>query len=297
MPATKAQIKRRRQRAVSTGVTNLKSDFAYICKKQPDRIGIVAEGDSWFAYPYKWVLLGADINIVHHLSKQISGTDKVNLLRLASNGDEAVNMTSGKQFAMLYKILKKNQDAIDILLFSGGGNDIVGKTNLPPLLNQYQEGFTYKDCINTTRFEQKLDSVILAYRRLLDLCEDTIPNAKIVTHTYDIARPWNRGAEFFWGTIKTRPWIYPYLIDKGIPKKLHLPIVEYMLNSFSKRITKLAKEKSTKKRLIVVDTQGTLKPGSKLDWLNEIHPTSRGFNKVYKKIYKAMKCIVPELPN
>ena len=86
--------------------------------------------------------------IVHHLSKQISGIDKINLLRLASNGDEVINMTSGKQFATLYKILKKNNKTIDLLLFSGGGNDIVGKNNLPPLLNQYQKGFTYKDCIN-----------------------------------------------------------------------------------------------------------------------------------------------------
>ena len=46
-----------------------------------------------------------------------------------------------------------------------------------------------------------------------------------------------------------------------------------------------------------VNTQGTLKPGSKLDWLNEIHPTSGGFHKVYKKIYKAMKGIVLELPS
>ena len=138
---------------------------------------------------------------------------------------------------------------------------------------------------------------MLAYRRLLDLCEDTAPNAKIVTHTYDIAKPSNQGEEFFWGTIKPNPWIYSYLIDKGIPKKLHLPIVKYMLNSFSKRITKLSKEKETKKRLIVVNTKGTLRPTSKLDWLNEIHPTSRGLKKVYKKIYKEMRGIVPELPS
>lgn len=296
MPASKTQVQKRRKRALSTGVTSLFSDFTYLCKTKPNRIGIVSEGDSWFAYPQKWIFFGGDINIIHHLENQITATDTVNLLRLAANGDEAVQMTSGPQFAKLYKVLKRNKDHVDLLLFSGGGNDIVGKRNMPPLLNQYQQGFDHLDCINLERFEQKLESIVLAYRRVINLCEDIVPNAKIVTHTYDIAKPRNQGAEFFWGTIKTRPWIYPYLVDKNIPPKLHLAIVDFMLTSFKNKLIKLSQEQSTGGRLIVVDTQGTLKPMSKLDWLNEIHPTSKGFNKVYKKIYKKMKEVLPNLP-
>ena len=195
-------IQKRRRIALKKGVTIIPSDFSYLCKKKPERIGIVAEGDSWFAYPRKWILFGADINILHHLEDQISGSKAVNLLRLSSSGDEALDMTSGKQFKKLYKILKKNNNHIDFLMFSAGGNDIVGKNDMLPLLNQYQEGFSELDCVHQERFSQKLDSIILSYRRLIALCEDIVPSAKIITHTYDIAKPWNQGAEFFWGLIK-----------------------------------------------------------------------------------------------
>jgi len=289
-------IQRRRRIALSQGVTSLSTDFAFMCKRKPERIGIVAEGDSWFAYPRKWIAFGADINIVHHLEDKVSGTNTVNLLRLASNGDEAVDMTSGKQFKKLYKILKKNKESVDILMFSGGGNDIVGKNDMLPLLNEYQDGFDYPDCINRSRFEQKLDSIILAYRRLVALCEDVVPEAKIISHTYDIAKPWNQGGEFFWGLIKTKPWVYPYMVRRNIPRNMHLPVIEHMLKEFSSRLVQLSNEQSISERLIVVDTQGTLRPGSTQDWLNEIHPTSSGFEKIYTKIYHEMRVLEPDLP-
>lgn len=297
MPAKESAFQKRRRIALKKGVTSSAYDFAYLCKKEPGRIGIVAEGDSWFAYPRKWIAVGADINIVHHLENKVANTDTTNLLRLASNGDEAIDMTSGKQFKKLYKILKKNKDHIDILMFSGGGNDIVGKNDMLPLLNEYEDGNGFMDCVNIPRLEEKLDAIVLAYRRLIALCEDIVPNAKVVSHTYDIAKPWNQGGEFFWGLIKTQPWVYPYMVRRGIPKKLHLPVIDYMLTTFGERLISLAAEPSIKGRFVVVNTQGTLKPGSTKDWLNEIHPTAKGFEKVFSKIYDEMRQVSPNLPS
>lgn len=297
MPPRESPIQRRRRQALNNGVTTYTSDFSYICKNRPNRIGIIAEGDSWFAYPRKWILFGADINVIHHLEEQISGTNSVNLLRLASNGDEAVDMTSGKQFKKLYKILKKNKQYIRILMFSGGGNDIVGKNDMLPLLNEYEDGFSYLDCINLPRLEQKIAAILLAYKRLIALCEDIVPDAKIVSHTYDIVKPWDQGAEFFFGLIKTKPWVYPYLMRRGIPEELHFPIIEYILTKFGEALVALASDPAVGNRLVVVKTQGTLRPGSKQDWLNEIHPTPAGFKKIYTKIYQEMRRIEPSLPS
>lgn len=296
-PQAKTPLQKRRALAVKRGVTSNHYDFSHICRQKPDRIGIVAEGDSWFAYPRKWMELGADINIVHHLQSRVSGTGKVNLLRLASNGDEAVDMTSGKQFKFLYKTLKRNARHIRLLLFSGGGNDIIGKDSMPPLLKKFQPGFSFEQCIEMDRFEEKMASIILSYRRLVHLCEDVIPDAHIITHTYDITQPWDQGAEFFWGIIKTKPWIYPYLKDREIPVEHHLPIMKFMLGEFSKRLISMASEPSLGGRLVVVKTQGTLTPGSKSDWLNEIHPTEKGFKKIFEKIYARMKDLEPDLPS
>jgi len=281
---------------VNSGVTSYALDFAHICNKKPHRIGIITEGDSWFAYPRKWIAIGADINIIHHLEDEVANTDTVNLLRLASNGDEAVDMLSGKQFKSLYKVLKKNSNYINLILFSGGGNDIVGKNDMLPLLNDYRDNMDYKDCINLTRFERKLDEIELAYRKLVGLCADIVPQAKIITHTYDIAKPRDQGSEFFWGLIKTRPWVYPYMLRRGIPGKHHLHIMKYMLVELGKRLKKLSRERTVRNRLVVVETQGTLRPGSRNDWLNEIHPSEDGFKKIYRKIYREMKSTEPNLP-
>jgi len=50
----------------------------------------VSEGDSWFAYPRKYILAGPNNNIIDHIVSAIKGKDKANLIRLASSGDEAV---------------------------------------------------------------------------------------------------------------------------------------------------------------------------------------------------------------
>lgn len=289
-------LQRRRRLAILKGVTSSATDFAHMCRRKPDRVGVIAEGDSWFAYPRKWIAFGADINVVHHVADKLEGTDTANLLRLASNGDEAVNMTSGKQFKKLYKILKRNSEAVDILLFSGGGNDIVGKDDLLPLLNEYSAGMTHLECIHQERFARKLDSIVLAYQRLIDLVIDVAPHVTVVTHIYDIAKPWDQGADFFWGLIKTDPWVFPYMERRHIPRKLHLPVMEHMLVSFGQRITELSDAPASEGRLRVVNTQGTLKPGSKVDWLNEIHPSESGFKKITKLIYADLKAIEPSLP-
>ena len=294
--AKETPLQRRRRLAIARGSTFSVTDFRAMCRKKPRRIGIIAEGDSWFAYPRKWIAFGADINVLHHIADKVERTDRVNLLRLASNGDEAVNMTSGKQMKKLYRVLKKNRESVRFLLFSAGGNDIVGKNDMLPLLNEYQPGMSAVDCVNQERFERKLDAIILAYHRLIDMCQDIVPEAKIISHTYDIPQPEDKGAEFFWGLIKTKPWVFPYLRRRSIPEELDLPIIQFILGSFGERLKSLSQEPAVKDHFIMVDTQGTLRPGHNTDWLNEIHPTRSGFKRITKKIYQAMREVEPGLP-
>ena len=77
MPPRETPAQRRRRIAVRRGIVFLPSDFSHICRKRPHRIGVVAEGDSWFSYPRKWIVLGADINTIHHLEEKVENTDSV----------------------------------------------------------------------------------------------------------------------------------------------------------------------------------------------------------------------------
>ena len=94
---------------LDNGVTNRPKSFSWLCKNAPHRVGIVAEGDSWFSYPRKYLLIGPNSNLVDHIVTAVRGKDKVNLLRMASSGDEATGMISDSQKHALAKIFRKNR--------------------------------------------------------------------------------------------------------------------------------------------------------------------------------------------
>ncbi|MGD8643473.1 MAG: hypothetical protein PVI15_04235 [Chromatiales bacterium] len=297
MPQNPQQQRRRRRQALlkARGVTNDPSEFAWLCRNT-NRIGIVAEGDSWFSYPKKWLLSGPNANILDHISSVLVGRDKVNLLRLESNGDEAVEMIAGDQKHTLAEVLKKNGPQVRLLLFSGGGNDVVGKWDMERLLKTHEPGFTAADCIHQDRLKRKLKRIGLAYEELLELRDEYAPDTLIITHTYDLLQPSDRGASFLWGAIRTKPWIHPYLVDKGIPESLHLDIVTALLEPLRDALTVIANRPRYRRNFFVVDTQGTLRPGNRRDWLNEIHPTPAGFKKITRRIWDQARALEPGLP-
>jgi hypothetical protein len=126
------QTRRQRLRRVSS--VRSRADFAYQ-NRHFQRPNLVAEGDSWFDYPKKWTQRG---NIIDHIQSWTRG--KANLLRLESNGDEATQMLSNEQRHKLTEVLhdaatKSTLRPIDALLFSAGGNDLVGDWDLPRFLH------------------------------------------------------------------------------------------------------------------------------------------------------------------
>ncbi|MFK7731263.1 MAG: hypothetical protein AB8B48_06540 [Pseudomonadales bacterium] len=285
----------RQQRSLRSGVTSSVRDYHYMCRHAPQRLGIIAEGDSWFSYPRSYLLAGPNINLLHHLRSVVSRSDAVNLLCLSRNGDEAAEMLAGRQKYRLAKVLEHNQAHIDIIFFSGGGNDLVGRYDMDRLLRDYKAGFTAVDCIEHAALERKLQRIELAFSELMELRNAYAPNAHVVTHTYDIVKPSAVGAELL-KFYKVGPWIYPYLLQRGIPEYLHLPISRIMLEALASRLHALAESDLARKKFLVVDTQGTLRPGHGSDWLNEIHPSSSGSKRLFKVIYQQMRSRFPQLP-
>lgn len=293
MPPRESAVDRRRRLALRKGVAYFAEDFRYMCEKRPERAGIIAEGDSWFSYPPRFFFNYEKSNIFHHIESRIAHSDKVNLLRMSSSGDTTDDMLRGKQAEILAGVLCDNRDHIKLILFSGGGNDIAGKENMPALLNMYQPGFAPRDCINLAAFEAKIARIADNYRELIRLRDANAPQAEIITHSYDIAVPVNRGAKLFLGLINIDPWIYPYLREKRIPAALHTGIVRVMLTYFRDMLREL---EAQTEGFTVVDTQGTLTEGKRSDWLNEIHPSNSGFKKIADRIYATMRRKAPLLP-
>ena len=286
--------KRRRLRAKAVGITNSTDAFNWLARTESSRINVVVEGDSWFAYPREWLFFGGNSNLVQSIFEPLAKRRVMNALCLASNGDTAKAMMSGKQQSKMRKLLRRYGKKIDLFLFSAGGNDVVGPDDLAPLLNQYQDGFDANQCINQLAFTKKLDDIEKHYKTLLKLRDSHAPNMKIICHTYDYLVPSDKGAEFLWGVEVSGPWILPSLQDKDIPEHLHTAIIEILLDTFRSRLLKL--EKTIDNNFIVADTLGTLRPGHGSDWLNEIHPTTSGFNRLARVIYEKIHEQFPQLP-
>ena len=255
--------------------------FRRLIRNFPERPIIISEGDSWFAYPPKNLILGSHSNVIDHIQRK----RKFNFLRLESNGDEVVSMISGQQGKRLAKLLKRYP--VNIVLFSGGGNDIVGEYDMDLFLRCKIPDMDWESCIHKPRFFRKLIQIENAYRLLIDMRDEYSPDPKpvIITHTYDYPLPSFHGAEFLGGIIKTKSWMKPYMELKGITDpEDQKRIARYFLSEFAKVLKLVARDNPGK--LIVVDTCNTLAPG---EWLNEIHASEDGYKKIADKIYRVME--------
>lgn len=258
-------------------------EFDALIQVHPAAIKVLAEGDSWFAFPRKFFLFGKNSNIVHCLG------DKPDIVIYSSsdNGDEAVAMMSGEQKLSLMKRISHSN--YDVIIFSGGGNDLVGRYDFGFYLNP-MTGNDWRTCIDDGRLNRKLNQISSCYEELIERSMEFSDkkNIKIITHTYDYAIPSKEGFELFDIFPMSESWMYPYLkqlkIDNPEDQK---NIVKYMLTKFQETLLPLQEKYAG--TFYVVKTQGTLKADQ---WRNEIHPTPDGFKIISEMIYKKIKKVM-----
>lgn len=270
------------------------SEFNKMRKCFPERVNIVSEGDSWFAYPPKWLVAGPPSNLIDHISKWTAG--KANFYTMASNGDEAVDMVSGKQKHDLVKVLRwheegKDRYPVDLLLFSGGGNDVVGKNDYERFLRPFKPGYTKPtQCVNLSRLRRKAKQIGLAYEELADIRDHYSPSTVILTHTYDYPYPSEEGGNFLGGLIKTKCWMKRFMDSNKIPKAWQADVIRVFMDALANTVLPIA---AKRRHFVAVDTRETLK-GRKF-WLNEIHPTSKGFGLIADAMFKKVESVFSEL--
>ncbi len=270
-----------------------KREFQKMRTHFTDRPTILATGDSWFDYPHK-NFLGNDPNLIAWLSKWIKG--KVNFYSIASNGDEAVDLVSGHKKHQLISHLRWHETylhrkQIDLLLFSGGGNDVVGKNDFERFIYRNNPQFTTaKQYVNFDSLKRKIKQIGLTYQELLDIRDYYSPKTTIVTHTYDYPFPSGQGATFLGGLIKTPSWMTAYMQANEIPQQFHADIIKVVMDLLAEELIKISKIRD---QFIVVDTRANL-TGERL-WLNEIHPTKQGFKLIAEIIYKVLQDLIPAL--
>jgi len=268
--------------------TSKPKKFKQLCRKFRNRICIVSEGDSWFAYPKKNIIAGKNSNIINNLIRVLKNHKrKFNMLELANNGDEIVDMLSGDSKFVLLNVVKDIK--VDFLLISGGGNDFVGKFDFEFVLRKNPEGTKPVDYINKVRFDRKLIQIKHAYQDLIDYMDTFSKNKdiKIITHTYGHVTPQNKPAKFLKGIIEKGPWMFPALKKCQVPKEHWKPIATMLIDRMKKNIKLL--HESSNGRFHFVDSTELITDN---DWIDEIHLTPNGFKRVAKAMHDKMMELV-----
>lgn len=238
---------------------------------------VLAEGDSWFDYPVP--LFGG--GVIPRLEKRLG----LPILNLAKAGDETRFMLGVAQRLKLADLLRSGSPAggaWDVLLFSGGGNDIVDNP-LALWLKDYDPALSPAEQLHGPRFAAALTLVRAAYEDLIALRDAHSPGTHLVFHCYDFALPDGRGI------CNMGPWLKPAFDLRGFPDQASAwAVVREMLGQFAAMLAKLGRQSG----VTVVNAQGTLAP-VKAAWHNELHPAKDGFNQMADIFASTLRTLFP----
>ncbi len=244
-------------------------------------LNLLADGDSWFDYPlYDDIIDGVQAGLPHGSL----------ILNLAHYGDATTQLLGVQRRQQLANLMQDpSHGRFDAILFSGGGNDLVGDQFRLWLNDQTAVATDPAKAINPDALAGILGVIRAAYLDLIATRNSYAPNVPIFVHGYDYAFPTNQGVCWL------GPWLYPSLASRGwmtglTPADIERGhrIVTQFLAEFRAMLQALAADPYD--RVFYVETQGTLQMA---DWSNELHPTQAGFQRLAQPFLDALRTKLP----
>jgi hypothetical protein len=240
-----------------------------------ERSGVlVAEGDSWFDYPW------------HDVLRMLEDRHGYDVESVAHRGDtvEAMAYTGQlEEFARTIEKLLRQSSVPDAILLSAGGNDIAGG-QFQMLINHVRAAHAgLNDQVVEGVIDVRVfDAYVTIISAVTEVCRQRTGVAvPIVIHGYDYAVPDGRGVMGGWGPLPG-PWLQPGFREKGFEdlatcKDLIETVID-RFNAMLKRVTLVPSLAHVR----YLDLRGTLPNDAtyKTWWANELHPTERGFDAV-----------------
>lgn len=235
---------------------------------------LVAEGDSWFDYPFNDVL------------SELEDRHGYDVESVAHKGDPIENMAYGEgqleAFARLVEKVLARGTALKAVLLSGGGNDIAGD-EFAMLLDHARSAAPglNSDIVRGVIGRRVRKAYIMILQKITDVCVGKIgAPVPILVHGYDYAVPDDRGFIGGWGPLPG-PWLEPGFRSKGYEElRMRVAIMAGVIDQFNAMLKKVT---ALFPHVYHVDLRDTLsnKPADYKEWwANELHPTESGFRRV-----------------
>ncbi|MGP3697580.1 hypothetical protein [Rhodobacter sp. NSM] len=229
---------------------------------------VVAEGDSWFQYPF---LLD---DVIDHLF------DRWAIYCVSAAGDLLRDMA--RQEEVTVAVLAEKPD---LVLFSGGGNDVLGGGSLQKYLLPFDPASEPAHHVGPA-FDGILRGTIDIYAELIESALRAGAK-RVVCHSYDHVIP--NGGRWL-----GRPMAALGIVDKGIQRE----IVRVLIDRFHEALMGMAGRFGG--RVMIADCRGRVPDAG---WYDELHPTSQGYAGPARAILAAVEGMpesapfaVPEMP-
>lgn len=244
---------------------------------------LVAEGDSWFDYPFHDVLriledqYGYDIESVAHKGDRVE--------EMAYAGGQLEEFTRRIEKTLRSGCIPK------AILLSGGGNDIAGD-EFGMLLNHAASAIAglNKSVIDGVINQRIKVAYVTIISKITAVCQLRIGHSlPIIVHGYDHPVPDGRGFLGGWWFLPG-PWLEPGFREKGYDQlQQRIGIARELIDSFNQMMTEIASLPEFA-HVHYIDLRGTLSAAAnyKDDWANELHPSEEGFKKVSSKFAKTL---------
>jgi hypothetical protein len=236
---------------------------------------LLAQGDSWFCYPHEALLfIAAPKDAIWQLGQEMAVVD------VALPGARTWQYLEKERFEATLKEL--DALAIDVLLLSGGGNDLVRDNMLSKILpGGDRPPATYLGA----PFQELVASAVNNLERLIRAAIKQRPNLKIVLNGYSYAFP-RPGGQWFGGPMSAIG--IPVVTQKKVADLIAqryaaaLGVMVHRINSQLGKGDRIA---------ILADTLDSVP--DKMDWYDELHPKDKGFAGVAKQLRRAVLKVHP----
>lgn len=231
-------------------------------------------GDSWFWYP------------LDNLAREIGDAlPAQTLVVVGYNGAEAAQW-SDKYRKDIDFGFKMYGSGVQVLMLSGGGNDIAGMSDFLHLLkDNCSKAEKTGECYREGQPDAIIAKIIGAYKEVILRFRAYNKESPVLMHNYDYAWPTGKGV------FGPADWLKAPMDKAKVPKELRRDLFADLLNRLRDAQLTLKKENAMGS-LIAIRSAGTM-PGDKdvneKWWANELHPTPAGFK------FLAKKAFVPEL--